>query len=159
MIAWAIDKFWFSVLCSQCSALLSFEFSLKARNLLSIETQRMSAIFLFVVPLILYALYLAPFKDPKSKYAWKVALERWSRTFFWLVLIFWVWLAECAYAMFSSSLPEWIKSYAEAYQLKISCTVPGLKNITVDGKLGGVFGLLLGLYLFLSRGMPGKTIF
>lgn len=88
MIAWAIDKFWLSVLCSQCFALLSFEFSLKARNLLSIETQRTSVIFLFVVPLILYALYLAPFKDPKSKYAWEVTLERWSRTFFLLALIF-----------------------------------------------------------------------
>lgn len=80
--------------------------------------------------------------------------------FFWLVLIFfWVWLAESAYGMLSSSLPEWIKGYAEAYQLKISGTVPGLKDVTVDGKLGGVFGLLLGLYLFLSKGMPGKTIY
>jgi hypothetical protein len=60
MIAWAIDKFWFTVLCSRCSELFAFEFSLKARELLTVQTDRVSAVFLFVVPFVIYAFLLIP---------------------------------------------------------------------------------------------------
>jgi hypothetical protein len=158
MFAWAIDKFWFTVLCQQCSALFAFQFSLKARELVSIETDRVSAIFLFALPFLLYAIALIPYRKYKSRDAWLAAVEKWSRPFFWLALVcVWVWLIESAYTMFSSSLPEWFKSYAEGYQLKISGTILGIREVTVNGKLGGLFGLILGVYLFLSKGMakPG----
>jgi hypothetical protein len=154
MIAWAIDKFWFTVVCSQCSALFGFEFSLKARDLLTVTTDRVSAVFLFVLPFLAYAIYLIPYKNFRSSTAWSEALQRWSRPFFWLALVaMWVWAIESIYAMFSNSLPEWFKSYAEGYQLRLSGTVLGVREVTVNGKLGGLFGLVLGIYLFLSKGM------
>lgn len=153
-VAWAIDKFWFTVICPDCSALFAFEFSLKARELLSIQTDRVSAVFLFVVPFVVYALLLVPYKNFKSQSAWREALQKWSLPFFWLAQVFlWVWLVESAYAMLSASLPEWFKSYAEAYQLKISGTVLGVKDVTINGRLGGLLGLLIGVYLFLANGV------
>jgi hypothetical protein len=55
--------------------------------------------------------------------------------------------------MLASSLPDWFKNYAESYQLKISGTVLGVKEVAFNGRLGGLFGLLLGIYFFLTNGV------
>jgi hypothetical protein len=157
MVAWAIDRFWFTVVCAQCSALFAFEFSLKARDLLSVSTERVSAIFLFVVPFVAYAFALLPYRRWRQPAAWSEAAHRWARPFFWLTLVFmWVWLIESAYGMLAGVLPAWFKNYAESYQLNLSGTVLGLREITVHGKLGGLFGLALGGYLFLARGLSRR---
>jgi hypothetical protein len=154
MIAWAIDKFWFTVLCSRCSELFAFEFSLKARELLTVQTDRVSAVFLFVVPFVIYAFLLIPYKNIKLGNAWESAIAKWCRPFFWLAQIFiMVWLVESAYSMLASSLPDWFKNYAESYQLKISGTVLGVKEVAFNGRLGGLFGLFLGIYFFLTNGV------
>lgn len=155
MVAWAIDKFWFTVFCSECSALFAFEFSLKhLRELITIETDRVSAIFLFVVPFATYALFLIPFKNFRSSEAWGASFRKWSRPFFWLFQIFvWVWLIEGVYSVLSPSLPESFRNFAEAYQLRISGVVLGVKEISIKGGLGGLFGLIVGVILFLSNGV------
>lgn len=157
MIAWAIDKFWFAVLCSQCSAPFAFEFNLQARDLLAIHTDRISAVFLFIVPFLVYGLLLIPYRSLRPRADWIEAIRRWSRPFFWLALVFfWVWLSESLYALLAPALPAWLTSQAEAYRMSISGTLPGLREVTVSGKPGGLFGLLLGLYLFLDRGLAGR---
>ena len=50
-------------------------------------------------------------------------------------------------------MPSGFAAYAEGYGVSLSGTMPGVREITVSGRLGACVGLLLGLYLFLSRGL------
>jgi hypothetical protein len=156
-VAWAIDKFWFTVVCEQCSHLFAFDFELNAKDLLHLKTDRVSAIFLFVVPFVIYFFVVVPYKEIGSSQAWLKALERWSRPFAWLIAVLvWVWAAESIYSMLHPYLPDFFTSYAEKYLLKISGTVLGVKELEVTGRLGALIGLIAGLYFFISRGVAGQ---
>ena len=157
MVAWAIDKFWFTALCDRCSALLAFDFELNSKDLLHLKTDRVSTIFLFIVPLVVYFFVVVPYKDLRSSRAWLEALYRWSRPIAWLMAVFvWVWALESLYSVVSSHLPDFFTSYAEKYLLKISGTVLGVKEVELTGRLGALIGLIVGLYFFVVRGVAGR---
>jgi hypothetical protein len=154
MLAWAIDKFWLTPLCEQCVGLLAFDFELSSKGILHLKTERVSTIFLFVVPLVLYFFAVLPYKDPASPRTWLEAAYRWSRPVVWLVAVLvWVWGLETAYSLVSAYLPDLVTSYADQYLVKISGTVPGVKEIALTGRLGALIGLIVGLYFFVVRGV------
>lgn len=154
MAAWAIEKFWFAAVCGPCSTLFAFELSVKGQDLLHISTGRVSTVVLFVVPFLVYALVLIPYRQLGSGGDWSEAIQQWSRPFFWLALVaFWVWVGEIAYSMLVGTLPDWFRAYGDGYQVKLSGTALGIKELSVSGKFGAFLGLIGGLYLFLSRGL------
>lgn len=154
MVAWTIDTFWLTVLCSQCSSLFAFEFELTAKDLVHLKTDRVSAIFLFVVPFVAYLFVVIPYKELRSKSAWLNALQSWTRPLALLLLVaVLVWALESVYTMLAPHLPVFVTSYAEKYLLKISGTVLGVKEVDITGRLGALVGLLWGGYVFLSRGI------
>jgi len=157
MIAWAIDKFWFTVICPQCSSLFALEFELTSKDLLKIVTDRVSAIFLLAVPLIGWALIVLPYKTLRDPVAWRTAFARWSKPIAWFIAVAgWIWLLESGYKMAAMYLPEFLRAYAESYYLRISGTVLGIREITFTGKLGAFIGLLIGSYLFMANGLAGE---
>ena len=118
MAAWAIEKFWFAAICGPCSTLFAFELGLKGRDLLNISTGRVSAVVLFGVPFLVYALVLIPYRHPGSGADWSEAIQQWSRPFFWLAMvIFWVWIGEVAYSMLIGTLPDGFRSYGDGYSV------------------------------------------
>ena len=155
--AWAIEKFWFAAICGPCSTLFAFELGLKGQDLLNISTGRVSAVVLFGVPFLVYALVLIPYRHPGSGGDWSEAIQQWSRPFFWLAMVvFWVWIGEVAYSMLIGTLPEGFRIYGDGYRLHLSGTALGVREITVNGGFGAFLGLMLGLYLFLSRGLARR---
>ncbi len=154
MFAGAIDKTWLTVLCDQCVGLFAFDFELNSKGILHLKTGRVSTIFLFIVPFVLYFFAVVPYKDFRSSRAWLEALYRWSRPIVWLLAIFvWVWAFESAYGLVSAYLPDFFTTYADNYLLKISGTALGVKEIELTGKLGALIGLIVGLYFFVVRGV------
>ena len=154
MTAWAIEKFWFAAICVPCSTLFAFELNLKGQELLNISTGRVSTVVLFVIPFLVYALVLIPYRHLGSAADWSEAIQQWSRPFFWFAMVvFWVWVGDIAYSMLVGTLPDWFRIYGDGYQLHLSGTALGIKEITVNGKFGAFLGLILGLFLFLSRGL------
>lgn len=154
MIVWASGKFWLDTVCAPCLSLFSFELAVKAHDVLSVTTGRINAVLLVGVPLFVYMLALIPYRALASGEAWSDAIYRWSRPFFWLALIgFWVWLGEIVCSMLAVTLPDGFGAYAQGYRLNLSGTAPGLQEITLVGQFGAFLGLLLGVYLFLSRGL------
>ena len=154
MFAWVIDKVWVSVLCDQCVALFAFDFELSSKDILHLKTDRVSTIFLFIVPLVLYFFAVVPYKDFRSSRAWLEALYRWSRPVVWLLAVLvWVWALESAYGLVSAYLPDVLTSYADKYLLKISGTALGVKEVDLTGRLGAVIGLIVGMYFFVVRGV------
>lgn len=157
MVAWAIDKFWFTVLCPQCSSLFAFDFDLTAKDLVHLKTDRVSAVFLFVVPFAVYFFVVIPYKELRSSQAWLKALDNWSRPVAWLIgVAVWVWALESIYSIAVPYLPSSFTSYAAKYLLKISGTVLGVKEIDLTGRLGAVIGLIAGGYLFVTHGVAGR---
>lgn len=154
MLAWAIDKFWLTVQCDQCVALFAFDIELGSKDILHLKTDRVSPIFLFVVPLVMYFVVVVPYRDLGSPRAWFETLYRWSRPFVWLLAVFaWVWALESAFHLVSAYLPDVFTSYADTYLVKISGTAPGVKEIELTGRLGAFIGLIVGLYFFVVRGV------
>ena len=128
------------------------------QDVIKAETDRVSGIFLFALPLLIYAFVLVPYKKLTDQIAWRDAFQKWSRPFFWLsMIVFWVWLLESAFGILESILPDALRRYAESYQLKVSGTVLGIRNTEFNCELGGLLGLILGSYLFLSRGVAPKS--
>ena len=154
MFAWAIDKFWLTVQCDQCVALFAFDFELSSKDILHLKTDRISTIFLFVVPLVLYFFAIVPYKDPISPRAWLETLYKWSRPVVWLLAVLaWVWALETTFSLVSPHLPDFFSSYVDNYLVKISGTALGVKDIALTGKLGAFIGLIVGLYFFVVRGV------
>ena len=157
MLAWAIDKFWLTAVCDRCTELFAFAFELNSKDLLHLKTDRVSTIFLFIVPVVAYFFVLVPYKDLRSSRAWLEALYSWCRPIAWLMGVFvWVWALESLYGLLSSYLPDFFTSYAERYLLKISGTVLGVKEVELTGRLGALIGLIVGLYFFVVRGVAGR---
>lgn len=154
MLAWAIDKVWLTVVCDQCVALFAFDFELNSKDILHLKTDRVSTIFLFIVPLVLYFFAVVPYRDLSSPRAWLEALYKWSRPVVWLLAVLvWVWVLESAYSLASAHLPDFFTSYADQYLVKISGTALGVKEIELTGRLGAFVGLIVGLYFFVVRGV------
>ena len=154
MAAWAIEHYWLATACPACTNLFSFGLTLNAQDVLRLATGRVSAVVLVGAPLLVYLLVVIPYRNLGSASAWSEAIQLWSRPFFWLAMVFFfVWAGEIAVSALAGLLPSGFAAYAEGYGVSLSGTMPGVREITVSGRLGACVGLLLGLYLFLSRGL------
>jgi hypothetical protein len=154
MAAWAIEHYWLGTACPDCANLLSFALTLNAQDVLRLATGRVSAVVLVGAPLLVYLLVLIPYRNLGSGGAWSDAIQLWSRPFFWLAMVFFfVWAGEIAVSALTGLLPDGFGAYAKGYGVSLSGTMLGVREISVSGRLGACVGLLLGLYLFLSRGL------
>ena len=154
MAAWAIEHYWLSAACPACANLFSFALTLNAQDVLKLATGRVSAVVLVGAPLLVYMLVLIPYRHLGSSGAWSDAIQLWSRPFFWLAMVFFfVWTGEIAVSALTGLLPDGFGAYAQGYDVSLSGTMLGVQEITINGRLGACVGLLLGLYLFLSRGL------
>lgn len=156
MAAWAIEHYWLGAACAACRNLFAFELSLNAQNLLKLTTGRVSAVVLVAVPLAAYWLVVIPYRNLASGGHWADAVQLWSRPLFWLAMVFvFAWLGEIAVSALSGVLPDGFRAYADGYHVALSGTALAVRDLTVSGHFGAFVGLLLGLYLFLSRGLAG----
>lgn len=154
MVAWAIERFWLGALCVACAHVFAFELSLNAQDLLKFNTGRVSAVVLVAVPLLAYLLVLIPYRNLASGGYWSDAIQLWSRPFFWLAMVFFfAWVGEIAVSAVAGLLPDGFRAYADGYRVSLSGTALGVREIAVSGRFGAFVGLLLGLYLFLARGL------
>lgn len=157
MAAWGIERFWPGAVCAACARVFAFELTLNAQNLLTVAIGRVSAVVLVGVPLLIYLLVLIPYRQLTSGGAWSDAIQRWSRPFFWLAMVFfWAWVGEIAVSALAGLLPSGFRAYADGYRLSLSGTALGVREVAVSGHLGAFAGLLLGLYLFLTRGLARR---
>ncbi|HMN14022.1 MAG TPA: hypothetical protein PKD55_17030 [Bellilinea sp.] len=154
MAAWAIERFWLGALCRACAGVFGFELSLNAQELLKLTTGRVSAVVLVGVPLAAYLLVLIPCRNLASGGHWADAVRLWSRPFFWLAMVFvFAWVGEIGVSALAGLLPDGFRAYADGYRAALSGTALGVREVAVSGRFGAFLGLLLGLYLFLSRGL------
>ena len=125
---------------------------------LTFHIDRLSAVFLFVVPFVAYFFFLVPYGALRQKSAWMKAFSEWSQPVAWLMFVaVCVWGLESVYSMAAPHLPLFFTSYAEKYLVKISGTVLGIREVDITGRLGALIGLIVGGYLFVSRGVAARA--
>lgn len=153
MIAWGIDTYLLRPSCELCSDLFSVKVDVAFREAAELTTKRVSLLILVLIPWIVYAFVVVPYKELRSPKAWRLAMQRWCQPLGLLIGAFFIAFAieYFLYDPFKEHIPSAVRSYAERYSLTVSPLFPALETFKLTSHLGGLLGLIWGLYLFLSR--------
>jgi hypothetical protein len=157
-LALAVDRLLLARSCPVCAHLLSLQLKVKLPAA-EISYPPVSTLVLVVLPMLLLAIYLVPWRQMRSWTAWRAAFIRWCRSWLWLVIaVALTLLGESLYLMAGEYLPKAITALAEKVSVTatLSVSVPGFKEhtpLTLTASLAGFIGLLVGAYLFVSRGI------
>jgi len=118
-----------------------------------------SVLVLLILPMILLALYLLPWRQLREGFAWRESLARWCQPWFWLLIaIVLTVVGESIFIVVKDYLPKAVTSIAEKFAVTITLSVfKNYKPLSLTASLSGLLGLVIGTYLFISKGM--KEIF
>ncbi|HQR03600.1 MAG: hypothetical protein JSR19_02155 [Proteobacteria bacterium] len=158
LTALAIDRLVLAVYCPVCANLLAFDLKLHLPAA-ELAFPPVSLLVLLVLPMILLALYLLPWRTLLSRTAWSEAFALWCQPWFWLLAaVALTVLGESLFIVLKGYLPGALVVLMEKFSLStsLSVAVPGYKEttpFTLTASLPGLLGLALGIYLFLRKGL------
>jgi len=118
-----------------------------------------SMLLLIVLPMLALALYLVPWRDPKAPEAWQEAFSLWAQPWFWLMMaVLLTILGESLYVLLANFLPQAAKDAFETFSVsaEVTAALPGFEAhtaISMKAGLVGFAGFVIGVYLFLERGV------
>jgi hypothetical protein len=158
LVALSLDRLLLSQYCSACASVLALELKLKLPAA-EITYPPVSLLVLLVIPMLLLAVVLIPWRHARSSRAWRDAFAIWCQPWFWL--LFAILLAVVGESLFLATkeyLPKALTSLAEKFTITgtVSVAVKGYKETTpfaLTASLSGLIGLVLGSYLFLEKGV------
>lgn len=158
IFALAIDRLLLSAYCPVCANILSLDLKVKLPAA-ELAYPPVSLLVLIVVPMIMLAFYLVPWRQLRSPSAWREAFSLWCQPWFWLlVAVALAVLGESIFIAAKDYIPNAIANLAEKFSVtaSLSVAVPGFKETTplaLTASLSGFIGLALGSYLFLKKGV------
>jgi hypothetical protein len=153
VLALAIDRLVLARYCAHCAALaLELRVKLPAAEL---TYPPVSVLLLVVVPMVVFALYLIPWRRLGVRSAWQDSISRWCQPWFWLlVAILLTIIGESIYIVVRKHLPASLTDLAKEFSVTVTLSAfKGYKPLTLTASLCGLLGLVLGAYLFLARGV------
>lgn len=118
-----------------------------------------SMLLLIVLPMLILAFYLMPWKDMKNPEAWHEAFSLWAQPWFWLMMaVLLTIFGESLYVLLGNFLPHSAKEVFETFTVsaEVSVVMPGFKPhtaVSLNAGLVGFAGFVFGVYLFLERGV------
>lgn len=157
-LALLIDRLVLSQHCLACSNALTLDMKIKLPAA-DMSYPPVSLLVLLLIPMVISALVLLPWKGLRSKTNWQEALARWCQPWFWLAIaIVLSVLGESLFLMTKEYLPKALTTLAEKVTLIASVTVDVkcYKENTpfiLTASLSGFLGLIIGSYLFLEKGV------
>jgi hypothetical protein len=160
VLALAVDRLLVAPGCPACVSAAALEVKLHVPAA-DITYPTVSVLVLFVLPLLLFAAAMVPWRDLRSRQAWTHAIESWWEPSFWLlVALVLTIVAESIFVLTRAYLPESVTGAVQRFMLvgTLSVQVPGYHPVTplaISASLAGIIGLALGAYLFLQNGLNG----
>ena len=160
VLAIAVDRLLVSPGCHACVSAAALEVKLKLPAA-EITYPTVSVLVLLVLPLLLFALAMVPWRDLRSRQAWTHAIESWWEPSFWLlVALVLTIVGESVFVLARAYLPESVTSAMQRFALvgTLSVHVPGYQPVTplaISASLAGIVGLAIGTWLFLQNGLNG----
>jgi hypothetical protein len=118
-----------------------------------------SVLVLLILPMILLALYLLPWRQLREGSAWRESLGRWCQPWFWLLIaIVLTVVGESIFVVVKDYLPEVLTSIAGQFAVTVTLSAFKVyKPLSLTASLFGLLGLVIGMILFISKGL--KEIF
>ena len=158
--ALAFDRLVMAEQCPACVHLAALQLRLRMPAA-EITYPAVSLLVLVILPILLFALAMAPWRDLRSRQAWTHAIESWWEPSFWLlVALVLTIVAESLFVLTRAYLPESVTAAMQRFMLvgTLSVHVPGYHPVTplaISASLAGLVGLAIGAYLFLQNGLNG----
>lgn len=158
ILALVIDKWLVRPYCATCVNALALDLRIKLPAA-ELTYPPVSVLVLLILPMILLALYLLPWRQLREGSAWREPLVRWCQPWFWLLIaIVLTVVGESIFIAVKDYLPKTLTGVAEQFAVTITVSVfKGYKPLSLTASLSGLLGLVIGTILFISKGM--KEIF
>ena len=154
-LAFVIDRYVLAWICPVCSKVAA----LKLTGQVPAGTINFPQIGLGVLaglPLFVLAVSLIPWRAPKDTQRWAAAFQQWCQPVIWLgVALILTILGESMYLVSKDWWSTGVRSVAEAFSVSATLSIADFQFITLKGTLAAVLGLIVGVYLFLRKGVTG----
>lgn len=158
--ALAFDRLVMAEQCPACVHLAALQVKLRTPSV-EITYPAVSILVLVVLPLFLFALAMAPWRDLRSRQAWSHAIESWWEPSFWLlVALVLTVVGESLYLVARDYLPAQVSTVAERFTLTATASVqvpghPGATPLALTASAVGILCLIAGALLFMRNGLNG----
>ena len=154
-IALVVDHYVVSTACPRCTriAAVSLTLQIPAGTL---NLPRHGLALLAGLPLLALALYLVPWRALGDSSRWGEAFRLWCQPIIWLaVALAFAVLGESLYLVSKEHWSQGMRNVAEAFSVSATFTVDDFQFLTLKGGVTALLGLVIGLYLFLRKGVRG----
>lgn len=153
-----IDRWLVRPYCATCMKALALDLRIKLPAA-ELTYPPVSVLVLLILPMILLALYLLPWRQLREGSAWRESLGRWCQPWFWLLIaIVLTVVGESIFVVVKDYLPEVLTSIAGQFAVTVTLSAFKVyKPLSLTASLFGLLGLVIGMILFISKGL--KEIF
>ena len=153
-VAFAIDRWVLTPFCATCARALALELKVQLPAM-ELTYPPVSVLVLIVLPMLVLALFLVPWRQPLMGSAWRESFVRWCQPWFWLlVAVVLTVAAESLYVAVKDSLPEALTDMADEFSVTATFSVlRRYKPLSLTASLPGCLALLLGFFLFVGKGV------
>jgi hypothetical protein len=153
-VALAIDRWLLAPYCAKCASALALELKVRLPAA-ALTFPPVSVLVLIVLPMLLLALFLVPWRYLRSASAWREAFIHWCQPWFWLLVAVALTIGgESLYLAVKASLPKAVTAVVDKFSVTATLSVlKTYKPLSLTASLFGIFGLALGAFLFLAKGV------
>ena len=154
-IALVVDHYVVSAVCPQCTRVAAVTLTLQIPAG-SLNLPRVGLALLAGVPLLALVLYLVPWRSLGDSTRWAEAFRLWCQPIIWLaVALALAVLGESLYLVSKDHWSQGMRNVAEAFSGSATFTVNDFQFLTLKGGVTALLGLIVGLYLFVRKGVGG----
>jgi hypothetical protein len=153
LVAILIDKFIIQPLLPVLSSAISIELHFYWSSI-SFNLPQVGFFMLVCIPLIVAALILMPWFQPRNKQMWIEGFEKWSSIIIWSFIIFILTaVGELLYRAFKPIISEGLRNVVESVHLLAYIRFGLFEFAKIDVGLTAVLGLIVGCYFFMKKGI------
>ena len=165
VVAWlaaalVLDRLVLAEQCPACVHLAALQLRLHVPAA-EITYPAVSLLVLVVLPILIFAVTMMPWRDLRSRQAWSHALESWWEPSFWLLVALVLTITgESLYLVARDYIPAQVTALAERFRLTATASVqvpghPSATPLALSASAAGLVCLAIGGYLFLRNGLNG----
>ena len=153
-VALGIDRWLLAPYCATCASALALELKVRLPAA-ELTYPPVSVLVLIVLPMLLLALFLVPWRYLRSASAWREAFIHWCQPWFWLLVAVVLTVAgESLYIAVKDQLPKALTAVVDKFSITATLSVlKDYKPLSLTASLPGIIGLALGACLFLAKGV------
>jgi hypothetical protein len=153
-VALAIDRWLLASFCATCASALALELKVRLPAA-ELTYPPVSVLVLIVLPMLVLAFFLVPWRYLRSASAWREAFVHWCQPWFWLlVAVLLAVVGESLYVAVKNYLPKALTAVADKFSITATFSVlKDYKPLSLTASLSGCVGLVLGIFLFLAKGV------